>query len=210
MPWPTARVALTSSARSDRGAQSSRLQWLRVVVCVSVGPASDRSRRGAPTNERHAKGAASFHAGAPENGDRTRTPSLHGRSHHMHNSSRPDRAIAPGCDAGWAATLVGCAEGAQPVLLRPRERIAGLVALAARPRVHALVRASVVLEVGSRPLLVVCEATSAASPWAGMRCVLSTYAVLVGPGLGWPCGGVARPHECVTDDSIIAVIYSHA
>ena len=77
-----------------------------------------------------------------------------------------------------------------------------------RPR--ALMRAHVCIGGTMRPLLVVCEATSAASPWAGMRSVLGRHAVLVGPGgLCWPCGGGARPQERVIGDSTIAVIFSH-
>ena len=61
----------------------------------------------------------------------------------------------------------------------------------------------------TRPLLVVCEIILVASQWPGMGCVLSRYAVLVGPGLGRPCDGVARSHDCVISDGIIAVIVLH-
>ena len=76
-----------------------------------------------------------------------------------------------------------------------------------RPR--ALMHAHASIGGTMRPLLVVCEATSAASLWAGMRSVLGRHAVLVGPGLGWPCDGGARPQERVIGESTIAVIILH-
>ena len=82
-----------------------------------------------------------------------------------------------------------------------------VVVVESRPR--ALMRARACIGCMMSPLLVVCEATSAVSPWAGMRSVLGRHAALVGPGLGWPCGSVARPQERVIGNSIIAVIFSH-
>ena len=89
----------------------------------------------------------------------------------------------------------------------PRGRAAARRVAVVESRPRALRRAHVCIGGTVRPLLVVCEATSAVSPWAGMRSVLGRHAVLVSPGLGWPCRGGARPQERVDGESTIAVIY---
>ena len=86
--------------------------------------------------------------------------------------------------------------------------MASRMELAVGSRASARVQPACARKCRTRPMLAGSEATSAASPWVEVLCIVGTHPFSVSSGLGWPCGGGARPQQRVIGESIIAVIYS--
>ena len=82
----------------------------------------------------------------------------------------------------------------------------GQLALATWSRACVLVRASVLLEAGSGPMLARSEAAQTAGTWAVVLNMIRRHAILTCPGLGWLASSGVRPQERAIGESIIAVI----